>query len=340
MLDGSMRSIGVIAVLFLAGWRLHAMEPAPVSLEEAAECLGLSTRQLAELRSGRIVAAGLDERTDKELAVTTAMLVDRPLAEVAAAARTGWLMEADPQTLRFAPLDDESDLDALEAGEVRALLQVRAGTEFNLSADEIARFQALRRRFPGSCDVACAESVVEEYRRALLARLAAYRAGGTAAIAGYARANGEVANAGEELRTAARACELLHRHFPEVIEAFVDYPRRPAESALDRYYWATQRVSGRPDVTLVHRMIVERPHVLLVFERQFYVGHAYNGLVVLSGAFDVDGRTLVFAISRSSTDQAAGFPRDVRHALGRRHMRAQFTASFERIRATSEAAAR
>ena len=330
----------------IAAWScLAAAGSSPITIDEAAACLGLSAQQLADVRVGKIVSTDFQELSDKELAITVAMLVKRPITDVAEAVRGSGLLESDPNIMSFKALGDgdvsDTDFSGVaftkdEASEVRGLLTAKPGSEFNLSRDEIARFDALRKRFTGSCDAACAEAVTEAYRRTLADRLRAYKTGGTGAIAPYARSGEKLVRAGDELRAAAVGCPLVHERFPDVIRAFVDFPDHPTAGITSRFFWAKLHVQDRPAFVLMHRLLYERPDAFLGMERQFYVGHSYNCLLIMSGCLGIGGQTLVFYINRTSTDQVVGFPRDTRHSLGRRHMRAEIIASLEKIRAKYE----
>ena len=330
----------------IAAWGcLAAAGRTPITIDEAAACLGLSAQQLADVRAGKIVSTDFQELSDKELAITVAMLVKRPIADVAEAVRGSGLLASDPNIQAFKALGEgdvpDSDFAGVaftkdEVSEVRGLLTSKPGSGFNLSEDELARFDALRTRYPGSCDAACAQAVTEAYRKTLAERLRAYRAGGTGAIAPYARAGGKAVRAGDELRAAAVGCPLVHDRFPDVIRAFVEFPDHRAAGITSRFFWAKQHVQDRPAFVLVHRLLYERPDAFLGMERQFYVGHSYNCLLIMSGCLGIGGETLVFYINRTSTDQVAGFPQGTRHSLGRRHMRAEIIGSLEKIRAKYE----
>jgi hypothetical protein len=339
--------IGILVSATMFSVAAALAEPPPITMDEAAACLGLSAEQMTEVRAGKIVSTDFRELSDKELAITVAMLVDRPIADVATAVRETGLLEADPNIIRFRALGDADPKDADfasieftkdETGEVHDLLAAKPGSAFNLSPAEIEAFEALHARFPEACDVSCSAAVVEAYRKVLIARLRAYRGGGTDAIAPYVRTGGKLVKPGDELRAAAQGCPLVQERFPNVIQAFVDYPQRAVAGITSRFFWIKQRVQDRPAFVLVHRLLFERPGAFLGMERQFYVGHSYNSLLVMSGCLGIGNQTLVFYINRTSTDQVAGFPRDARHSLGRKHMRAEIIASLEKIRARYERA--
>lgn len=344
-------STAILGALLGVTTTVTCADAPPLTIDEAAGCLGLSAQQLADVRAGKVVSTDFRELTDKELAITIALLVDRPIADIADAVRSGKLLEWDPNVIRFKALGDREPADADfadaeftkgQASEVRKLLAAKPGSEFNLSATEIERFASLRQRFTGPCDrdPACSAAVTEEYRRVLLARLRAYRDRGTDAVAPYAREGGKVASPGEELRTAVHGCDAVQKHLPEVYRAFVEYPRARSEGVESRYFWVEQNVQDRPDFALVHRMLYQRPDAFLGIERQFYVGHSYNSLMIMAGCLPMGSQTLVFYVNRTSTDLVAGFAKDTRHLLGRKRMRAEVIASLEAMRAKFESKAK
>src|SRR5262245_46020637 len=77
-------------------------DTAPITIDEAASFLGLSTQQMEDVRAGKIISTDFRELSDKELAITVAMLVDRPIGDIADAVRNTGLLESDPHVIRFA----------------------------------------------------------------------------------------------------------------------------------------------------------------------------------------------------------------------------------------------
>ena len=72
-----------------------------------------------------------------------------------------------------------------EIGEVRALLEVKPGEEFNLSAEEMEALGELRSNTKGLDDAALIQTVNEALRAFLAERLREYQLGGVEAIAPY-----------------------------------------------------------------------------------------------------------------------------------------------------------
>ena len=69
-------------------------------------------------------------------------------------------------------------------------------------------------------------------------------------------------------------------------------------------------------------------------ERQFYVGQSYNSLQILYGLVPTAGKTIVFYLNRTSTDQVAGFPTGTRHSLGRKIMEKEVRRPLEEVLAS------
>src|SRR5262249_10879977 len=147
-------------------------------------------------------------------------------------------------------------------------------------------------------------------------RAAAYMERGLSGIAPYDRDGGKVADPAAELRGATSALTYLARVDPSLFEAFLNFPRGDAAGLESRFLWLKQRVQDRPAFILSHRVLAVRDGVAFAAERQFYVGRSYNSLQIVAGLVPCDGKTLVFYLNRTSTDQVAGFMSGTRHGIG------------------------
>ena len=326
------------------------VQPAP-SADKLCQALGFTAEERERLLRGEIVTHAVQELSDKELAVTMAMLVPAPLANLLEFARSGKELEINRDILAHAVLgeggagadDDRNFQDAgftpSEASEVLDLLEVRPGNKFNLSQAEVQRFAELRRKFPPKeCkkDPACADAVVSTLRSVLRERLQAYRERGLAGIEPYAREGGKLSNPAEELRTATSAAQILHQEYPQLFDAFLNYPKGDQTGIENRFLWLKQRIQDRPTFILAHRALCVRDGMAFAAERQFYVGQSYNSLQILYGLFPTGGKTLVFYLNRTSTDQVAGVMTGTRHSMGRKIMEKEVRKHFEEVLASLE----
>jgi hypothetical protein len=331
----------LIATLASAG------DPAPATpSDKIFQYLGFTAEEREELRRGETVSHAVKELSDKELAITMAVMVPAPVEDLLEFARSGKELEINRDVLSYGVLG-AGDADATtlqdagftpsEAGEVRALYEAEPGSKFNLSQAEAQRFADLRKRFPAKdCEKnpQCADAVVLNLRSILRDRLAAYRARGLAGIQPYARGEGRESNPAEELRNATSAARFLAREYPKIYDAFLHYPSGDQSGIESRFLWLKQRIQDRPTFILAHRVLCVRDGVAFAAERQFYVGQSYNSLQILYGLVPTEGKTLVVYLNRTSTDQVAGFLSGTRHGVGRKIMEKEVRRHFEEVLST------
>lgn len=325
---------------------LAAARPVPaaavesLTLEGLEGALRLTPEEIEMLRRGEIVQRSSEETSRKELSLTFVVVLSHPYDDVIRGIRDEISLRADSSVIAFRELPEgktraEDFAGAVfgpdEGDELRALADVKPGAEFNLSAAEIARFQALRREHPGRCDrePACAAAFNRAWSTMLLERMRAYRAHGLEGIADYDR-GGDVARPAEELQGALEALEPFGRQMPAFYRAVMYYPRSPLEGIEHSFYWRKGEVQKRPTFSLAHRMALETPEGYIAVERTFYVQQSFNSLQRAAAVFPLDGaRTICFYNGRTSTDQVDGFGSGMRHSIGRRMM-------FERLRENVE----
>jgi len=96
----------------------------------------------------------------------------------------------------------------------------------------------------------------------------------------------------------------------------------------------TYRCYGSSSRGLAHRVLCVRDGMAFAAERQIYVGQSYNSLQILYGLVPADGKTLVFYLNRTSTDQVAGFMTGTRHSMGRKIMEKEVRKHFEDVLAS------
>jgi hypothetical protein len=338
--------IGAILIATLAS----AGDPAPVTpSDKIFQSLGFTAEEREELRRGEIVSHAVKELSDKELAITMAVMVPAPVEDLLKYARSGKELEINRDILSYGVLGagaaGDADATALqgagftpsEMGEVRALFEAEPGSKFNLSQAEAQRFADLRKRFPArDCEKhpQCVDDVVLNLRSILRDRLTAYRAHGLSGIQPYARGEGRESNPAEELRNATNAARFLAREYPQIFDAFLRYPSGDQSGIESRFMWLKQRIQDRPTFILAHRVLCVRDGVAFAAERQFYVGQSYNSLQILYGLVPAEGKTLVVYLNRTSTDQVAGFLSGTRHSMGRKIMEKEVRKHFEAVLAS------
>jgi hypothetical protein len=324
-----------VAAVFL--WLCPAVAQT-VTGEAVAEAMGFGAEDRAKLEAGEIVSTEIEETTEKQLAVALALKVPATLANVAASVAEGTTLEANRAIKAHGEIDPAQASEAAFAGitpdadEVERLLEVEPGSDFNLSSDEIAVFQDLAQQHRAG-DPAAADAVNVAWRKMLAGRLQAYLAGGLDGIVPYAR-GGDSSSAADDLKAAAEGSKLVQQAVPELYQAFLAYPNQSVADVEHRFFWTEQVADDRPVYILTHRMAQQRPDMLVVLARDFYVSHSFNASQGAAGALPVEDGVVIFYANRTSSDQVAGFMSGMRHEIGRGMMRDSLVAAMEDIRAT------
>jgi hypothetical protein len=300
--------------------------------------LGFKPDQKAAFESGEVISSGFEELSDKELALAMAVLIPAPMEKVIGFSRSKNAFEVNKDILAHGTLEGgdtkaflaSAQFDASESDEINKLIAVEPGSTFNLSAGEVARFQALRKKHPGNCakDATCAGAVMNEYRGVLEARLKAYQAKGLAGIEPYTRGS-KSAEPAKELTQAAEAMTLAQKTFPQFYDAFRNYPKGGSSNVEHTFLWFKQMVQDRPTFILSHRMAFQSDDLMFRIERHFYVGQSYNSLQIVIGLLPSGDKTSMFYLNRTSTDQVAGFMSGTRHSMGRKIMEKEIRKLFD-----------
>ncbi len=316
------------AVIVLCATPVVLAREIPDGLGDIVVFLGFDGSDLDDLLDGEVIVLeeALKEGSDKQMAVCVAVLLPTTLARATASLRRGLAFEIDdpPTAADFAAVN----YTPKQWKEVRDLLEVEAGSRFNLSAAEIRRFQRLGRSLKGrnpKKDAAVRQAAAELLRVVLLERCLAYRAGGVQAIATYDRGDGEQVSPGAELELAlsedlaqdARLASLA-RGFQQVVAR---YPASPREGVQSDFFWIKADVADRPCFVLTHRMSRSDDRATLIVERQLYVGHSYNSLHVMMAAIPTAQGVLLLYRNRVFTDQVAGRVGRAKKVVGRRRQR-------------------
>ncbi len=338
---GSVISLVLATCLGFAGAQA-ATGPAG-TLEEVISAAGFDDQQRSDLLAGKIVTKDFDEGSDKEMSILVALKVSLSLPELLAAWRELLVLDFDEDLIAIGRIGADQDASealaeieftAEEGDEIRGLLGVEPGSDFNLSKAEIARFAALDKRFSRrGCerDAACRAAVNETYRSVLAGRLTAYQEGGLEAISHYARSRGKVADPGEELHLAAENLPLARRRVPDVYRAWLEYPRAQPEGSQHQFLWLKRDVEGRPTFVLSHRALYETDDAIVSVERHFYVGRFYNSLQMSSFISSQGSESIIILLNRTSTDLVAGFGTSAKKMIGRSKVRKGLIGTFEKL---------
>lgn len=296
--------------------------------------LGLEPDEIARIQAGELVHHDVQAASERELVAGLAFRVAVPPSELVKSSRQDLLDRVDPNVIAFGPIPVPASLadfakltlqpDAQKRA--RAYASARPGEELNLSSDEIAAFRAL-----GSA--AATAAVEAQVRKALLARVQAYRAGGLAGIAAYARADGKLRSPAAELRTATEASKKLAQYAPAAYQYLLSYPDGKPAGTEEAFHWTSFEGHGVPTLSLTHVMIVPEGDARIVAQREFYVSTGYNVEQALVAFLPTVGGSVVAYVNRTSTDQVTGFGGGAKRSIGSRLLASQLETIFEKARA-------
>ena len=309
---------------------------------EILDLLQISAGDRSRLVWGEILPYAVTEHSERELGVGLAMFVPAPVSQLAQHLMAGQLIAQDLTISAYGLIPDGAMPEALpgvrfsggERDEAESLLVAAPGSRFNLSAAEIEALRALRTSAGASAKTRVAELVSDEYRRLLRERWQAYRQGGLAAVAPYARSGGTVTDPAADLRLAASDADRLARDGAALREALLRYPAAQPRWAVNRFYWIKRQVQRRPMLSLLHQLVMSDPDVIVHVERYFYVGHSYNAAQIITGAVLYQDGAVVFATSRFSTDEILGVGSPMKRAIGRAQLKDEMRKRLDHLRAS------
>lgn len=282
--------------------------------------LGIRQQDLVSLEQGKTVSFNIAENHEKQLAVGVAIYLSATPAKFIEFTKHGGMESIETEVTTQSLIPPYATLEAFKEfslepwhRETARFLAVRSGYLFNLSTRELQYLQATR---PVQADLAS-----QIYREILFKRWQAYRKNGLKGIAPYDRGSGEIAEPGKELFLTTLNNKILTSYFPELHEAWINYPAALPVGADERFFLTNRQVEDRPTATLIHRIMLTADTTGIVLSRLFYVGHSYNSsqLTLIYSPYR-DG-LLLFYINQTATDQLTGFGSSIKRTFGREQMR-------------------
>jgi hypothetical protein len=182
--------------------------------------------------------------------------------------------------------------------------------EWNLSATERALLRDVERDGEGDRGLSAA------FRHILAERTAAYRSGGTRAIASYVRPG-----AGDVFAAGAAAAALWARYArldalaPGFHAAVATYPRPASANLRHSFFASVVALDQRPATVLSHRVESSVADYAVAAEREFYVSRVYGVRQTIVGAAAVSGeRAVAFYLTSVAGAASSGRPPTARDA--------------------------
>lgn len=313
--------VSVAGLLFLTN-----PAQAEPSADEVLANAGLSADAKQRVLNGEFVTADATAVSDRDLAVSMAFLVKTSPDALSKQVIAGSLVTADAQVQAYALFKSPGSLADLAGlritgDEAKALAGAKSGSSLNLSAAEIAAFNAV----PGGSQ----QAVQQQLQQMLLRRYQAYRASGLAGIVPYARGGGSDNDLASDLRKATQAAQGLEKYLPKFRAALLNYPKGVDPEVQENFFWLRSVIQGKPTYVLQHTLAVADGAARAVAQRQYYASTGYNGEQAVAGFLPVQGGTLVVYSSHAFTDQVSGFGGSMKRGIGSRVMADQLKKMFE-----------
>ncbi|MBY0500289.1 MAG: hypothetical protein K2P74_11875 [Nitrosomonas sp.] len=289
-------------------------------IQELIQQLGIVQQELVNLERGKVVSFQVTENDKKELAAGVAIFISSAPAEVVEFLRNKGMISVDTEIISQSLISPQTTLRSFKElnfklGDKDAadLLIAKPGDTFNLSAQEFKTLQTIKSEH--------SYLITEVYKKILFERWQGYHKKGLKGIATYDRGAGRVSDPGKELRTAILNNNVLPKHFPELYQAWLNYPVIMPANAEERFFLINRQVENRSTAVLLHRIISTEKTGGIILSRQFYVGHSYNSNQYIIGCLPYRNGSLVFYTNRTFTDQVTGFGSGLKHSIGREQMR-------------------
>lgn len=330
--------LAVLVALFPAALPAVAAPPASALLANVP----LTDADRAKILKGELLTTTAPESSERELVTVIVFLTKRSPSDVVGVFRAAEGYKKDPQVTAFGPIKGTGSLEdfkgvVLEPNTSRAVqqyLNAKPGPKLNLSAAEIAAFDALKA--PKQSPAEARSRVEAQLRSMLLARFQAYRAGGLPAIAPYDHGDRSIQPAAE-LRRATDMSPLLAQYAPAFKAVLLSYPRDKPARLEEEFLWINYKLDDQPTISLSHRMALPMNEGYVVADRHYYVSRGHNSVQEVAALLPVEEGTLAVYVNRTSTDQVGGFGASAKRAIGNRIMAKQLAELFKKVRAAQAA---
>ena len=319
---------------------LHAADAPAADEGQTLDVRRLSPEQRRRLLAGDTISYPVAETSETELGAGVAMYLPVPLARVAEVLTSADVVLKDPSITASGLIPPGATPDMLtgfklgssELAEAQEVLDAAPGSRFNLTPSEIDAFRAAKASLRGGDRTLTLDVAAAGWRALLIQRAQALQTRGLDGVLPYARRNG-VSDPAALLHVAAGDARIVAHLAPRLSEELLRYPAEQSPTAVSQLYWVKRQVQGRSTPILIHHLIDVRPGLALYVERQVYVAHTYNASQILCAAVPFEDGVLIVSSNRVSTDAVAGLGSEMKHAIGRRQLRAEIVKRFDRIRA-------
>ncbi len=290
--------------------------------------LGFPADTETQVLAGKFVETSLATASDRDLNTGMAFFVKQPPEKLAQLLRDERLLQrVDPNMIAFGDLKAGGGLAQLSTlrltpAQAKAYAGAKAGTDLNLSTEEIAALNAVSKD---------AVKLQDTVRAQLLARFDAYRLNGLAGLAPYARSGSkhDLAREFGAINGTVRKNGVLPAALCDLLDS---YPKGAPADLVQRFSWMQFKAHGEDTLALGHSFQGTFAGKLIIVQRHFYVSTGYNVEQAIAGLLPLRDGTLVFYGNHTSTDQVAGFGGGAKRSIGRGVMTGELKKLFEQTR--------
>ncbi len=341
MRDQTIKLLGAACTLVLTMAVAFPVIAEIPSAEEIADNLGLSPADRKSVLAGELVSRTMKSTNDRELAVALVFLVTLSVEEIKSEADQHLLTKMDPETIAWAPIAGEGNLNSFSTlnlnpdptKRAKAYLNAKPGKELNLDASEISALNTVK--VPNG--EPATGPVTTAVRQQLLNRFQSYHQAGLAGISPYARGKGKTTAAADDLKSATESLSQLQEALPGLYKVLLNYPVDKPEGLHESFMWSNYRAHGEPVFILTHDLSFDDSGAYVVVQRQYYVSGSYNAGQSVTALVPVKRGTVVFYLNRTSTDQVTGFGASTKRSIGSKVMASQLKDLYQKVRTKAEA---
>lgn len=309
------------------------------SATQALQNFNINPKQIEKLEQGEIVSYKVNETNKKELGIGLAIIIPAPLPKIVDYIREGKFTLHEINLISSGILHIHANISSFkkfaftndQIDEAKKFINAKSGEVFNLSKQELGSLESIRNQKQEDNNEKILEIANQKYREFLLHRFTTYGKKGLSGIESYKRENG-FADPGQELRTDAVNSKAWAKYFPELQQAWLNYPAKLPKDTKEEFLWMNRIIEDRPTAILMHRMIASNAAGSILLSRQFYVGHSYNSSQVVAGGLPYKDGILVFYSVRSSTDQVSGAGSSVKRSLGRAQLKKEMIERLKQVK--------
>ncbi len=319
--------------------------PAPLTAEQLLDQAPLN-QHLEELKEGRIVAIGLPGvDSDTELKVLMSILVPASLKDTVTVLQEQSNVNGVLAVEEIGTAPSDSQLSVVfgkvtysgeEMEEVKRLLKVSAGSQFNFSSEEISliksRADALGK--DAAVDDKAVKAMSSAMADVLKRRYLAYREKGLDGLTPYQTGDSDQPNPSRELELATESMGMMEDLMPSYYNCLRFYPKKCTSIFHQQFFWAKQEEGGRPMFSLKHWLLDVQSEYAVITERQFYLNHSLNSLQVVIGCLKHPDGTLVVLLNQVFTEKVnVGIGKVIAVTIGRNQVEKRVRPMFEHLRA-------